>query len=99
VEGKCRIFREGVSKSRPRDLILPHNTHQTDITQPISIATKHRELERKIIEEEVKVRKSWGEVRDTLLWGGRKSIDCEKVPMLRPLVLLVRVRVKVKALE
>jgi hypothetical protein len=30
---------------------------------------------------------------------GRKSIDCEKVPRLRPLVLLVRVRVKVKALE
>jgi hypothetical protein len=47
----------------------------------------------------VKVRKSWGVVRDTLLWGRRKSIDCEKVPRLRPLVLLVRVRVKVKALE
>jgi hypothetical protein len=46
----------------------------------------------------VKVRKSWGEVRDTLLWGGRKSIDCE-VPRLRPFVLPVRVRVKVKALE
>jgi hypothetical protein len=47
----------------------------------------------------VKVRKFWGGVRDTLLWGGRKSTVCEKVPRLRPLVLLVRVRVKVKALE
>jgi hypothetical protein len=33
------------------------------------------------------------------LWGGRKIIVCEKVPRLRPLVLPVRVRVKVKALE
>jgi hypothetical protein len=32
-------------------------------------------------------------------WGRRKSIVCEKVPRLRPLVLLVRVIVKVKALE
>jgi hypothetical protein len=51
VEEKCQTFREGVNKSRPRDLIRPHNTHQPDITQPISIATKHRELERKIVEE------------------------------------------------
>jgi hypothetical protein len=47
----------------------------------------------------MKVRKSWGEVTDTLLWGGRKSIDCEKVPRVCPLVLPVRVRVKGKALE
>jgi hypothetical protein len=31
----------------------------------------------------------------TLLWGGRKSIVCEKVRRLRPLVLLARVRVNV----
>jgi hypothetical protein len=33
-----------------------------------------------------------GRVRDTLLRGGRKSIFCEKVPRLRPLVLLVRIK-------
>jgi hypothetical protein len=49
--------------------------------------------------EREKERKFWGGVRETLLWGGRQSIDCEKVPRLRPLVLPVRVRVKVKALE
>jgi hypothetical protein len=47
----------------------------------------------------MRVRKSRGEVRDTLLWEGRKNIDCEKVSRLRSLVLPVRVRVKVKALE
>jgi hypothetical protein len=39
-----------------------------------------------------------GSERDFIV-GGRKSIDCEKVPRLRPLALPVRVRVKVKALE
>jgi hypothetical protein len=37
---------------------------------------------------EREVGKSWGEVKDTLLRGGRKSIVYEKVPRLRPLVLL-----------
>jgi hypothetical protein len=36
--------------------------------------------------------KSRGRVKDTLLRGGRKSIVCEKVPRLRPLVLLVRIK-------
>jgi hypothetical protein len=49
--------------------------------------------------EEREKESSGGGVRDTLLWGGRKSIVCDKVPRLRPLVLPVRVRVKVKALE
>jgi hypothetical protein len=60
---------------------------------------RERDVERKLVEDYVKVRKSWGEVRETLLLGGRKSIDCEKVPRLRPLVLPVRVSAKVKALE
>jgi hypothetical protein len=46
----------------------------------------------------VKVRKFWGEVRDFIV-GREKEIYCETVPRLRPLILLVRVRVKVKAIE
>jgi hypothetical protein len=35
---------------------------------------------------------SRGRVKDTWLRGGRKSVVCEKVPRLRPLVLLVRIK-------
>jgi hypothetical protein len=45
------------------------------------------------------VRKSWGEVKDTLLRGGRKSIVCEKGSQASPARPSGKSRVKVKALE
>jgi hypothetical protein len=65
----------------------------------MDVFKKTRDSGRTELRERERERKFWGGVRDTVLCGGRKSIVCEKVPRLRPLVLLVRVRVKVKALE